>query len=492
MIKTLKKTGANPITFIIEEIKLATERIKEIGFDLELEKLKVISLSKEYSSKFKELNFKHQFDDRYFYSGTLFISKNKVILTKHDETKPYIDLDPGDLIIPIYLKSESVLSGIDLMSLSEILDETTEFFSNPDGLTLEHYFYGFTPFKFEINFVESIFKKIENNYLLDYFLKSNEEIESSTVLDWNSKRFTSLMTSNKVSYNEYFKDLDCPKIISKTITNYLSSEIDCNNLLLEIVEKISSNKLYFNKEFYSNDHYNFFHPYLDSYFDLPSSLHERTILLFKKLSFDKKVSFISLISADFNKFKNPQVLSFLISDFFCILKDEKYFKSKEKSLLESDDFIDSLITSISILLLSKEGDVLSEDYTRNVATEVIPFLFLSDSKKSQTLLFKKMESLIYSGYNCFNLSNIVLHGLLIRNDIINGFADKLVKFLQMNINSLQIRDCYELEGQYDEYRNPAVFDLFFKSNKVSSYEDLLQPIREDEKLKNFILPEFDD
>lgn len=491
MIKTPKKTGANPITFIIEEIKLASERIKEIGIDLELEKLEVISLSKESSSKFKELNFKHQFDGRYFYSGTLFISEDKVILTKHNKTKPYIELNPGNLIIPIYLKSESVLSGINLMSLSEILDETTEFFSNPNGLTLDNYFYGFTPFKFEISFVKSIFQKIENSYLLEYFLKSNEETESFNVLDWDIERFTSLI-SNKGYYREVFKELDCPKTISKTITNYLSSKIDCNDLLLKIVEKISSNKLYFNKAFYSNDHYTFFHPYLDSYFDLPSSLHERTILLFKKLSFDEKVFFISLISADFDKFENPQILSFLISDFFCILKDEKDFKSKEKSLLDSYDFIDSLITSISILLLSKEGDLLSVSYTRNVATEVIPFLFLNDSKKSQTLLFQKMESLIYCDYNCFNLSNIVLHGLLIRDDIINGFSDKLVEFLQININSLIIRDCCELEGQYDEYSNPVVLDLFFESNKVSNYEDLLRPIRKNEKIKDFILPQFDD
>ena len=73
MIKTLKKTGANPIDFIFEQIKLVTERIKEIGVDLELEKLEVVSLSKESSSKFKELNFKNQIDRRYFYSGTLFI-----------------------------------------------------------------------------------------------------------------------------------------------------------------------------------------------------------------------------------------------------------------------------------------------------------------------------------------------------------------------------------------------------------------------------------
>ena len=487
MIITLKKTGVNPIIFIFEQIKLAIERIKEIGVDLELEKLEVISLSKESSSKFKELNFKHQFDRRYFYSGTLFISKDKVILIKHDKTKPYIDLNSGDLIIPIYLKAESVLGGSGLMSLSKILDETTEFFSSPDGLTLDNYFYGFTPFKFKISFVESIFRKIENSYLLEYFLKSNEETESSTVLDWDIERFTSLM-SNKGYYREVFKVLDCPKTISKTITNYLSSEIDCNNLLLEIVKKISGNKLYFNKAFYSNDKYTSFHPDLD----LPSSLHERTILLFKKLSFDEKVFFISLISADFDKFENPQVLSFLISDFFCILKDEKDFKSKEKSLLDSYDFIDSLITSISILLLSKEGDLLSVSYTRNVATEVIPFLFLNDSKKSQDLLFQKMNSLIYCGYNCFNLSNFVLHGLLIRDDIINGFIDKLVEFLQTNINSLTIRDCCELEGQYDEYSNPVVLDVIFKSNKVSNYEDLLRPIRKNEKIKDFILPEFDD
>lgn len=492
MIKTLKKTGANPITFIIEEIKLATERIKEIGMDLDLEKLEVISLSKESSSKFKELNLKHQFDGRYFYSGTLFISEDEVILTKHDKTKPYIDLNPDDLIIPIYLKSESVLGGSNLMSLSKILDETTEFFSNPNGLTLDNYFYGFTPFNFEISFVESIFKKIENSYLLEYFLKSNEETESSNVLDWDIKRFTSLIKSNKGYYREVFKDLDCPKTISKTITDYLSSEMDSNNLLLKVVEKISKNKLYFNRAFYSDDNYTFFHPYLDCYFDLPSSLHERTILLFKKLNFDEKVSFISLISADFDKFENPQVLSFLISDFFCILKDEKDFKSKEKSLLDAYDFIDSLITSVSILLLSKEGDLLSVNCTRNVATEVIPFLFLNDSKKSQTLLFQKMNSLIDYGYNCFNLSNIVLHGLLIRDDIINGFTDKLVEFLQTHINSLTIRDCCELEGQYDEYSNPVVLDVMFESNKVSNYEDLLRPIRKDEKIKDFILPEFDD
>lgn len=460
--------------------------------DLDLEKLEVISLSNESSLKFQECNFKHEFDGRYFYSGTLFISKDKVILTKHDKTKPYIDLKPGDLVIPIYLKSESVLGGSNLMSLSKILDETTEFFSNPNGLTLDNYFYGFTPFNFEISFVESIFQKIENSYLLEYFLKSNEETESSNVLDWDIKRFTSLIKSNKGYYREVFKDLDCPKTISKTITDYLSSEMDSNNLLLKVVEKISKNKLYFNREFYTDDHYTWFHPYLDSYFDLPSSLHERTILLFKKLSFDEKVFFISLISTDFNKFKNPQVLSFLISDFFCILKDEKDFKVKEKSLLDSYDFIDSLITSISILLLSKEGDLLSVNCTRNVATEVIPFLFLNDSKKSQTLLFQKMNSLIYYGYNCFNLSNIVLHGLLIRDDIINGFTDKLVEFLQTHINSLTIRDCCELEGQYDEYSNSVVLDVMFESNKVSNYEDLLRPIRKNEKIKDFILPEFDD
>lgn len=491
MIKTPKKTGANPITFIIEEIKLATERIKEIGMDLDLEKLEVISLSNESSLKFQKCNFKHEFDGRYFYSGTLFISGDKVILTEHDKTKPYIDLNPGDLVIPIYLKSESVLGESNLMSLSRMLDETTEFFSNPNGLTLDNYFYGFTPFKFEISFIESIFQKIGDSYLLEYFLKSNKETKSSNVLDWDIQRFTSLIKSNKGYYREVFKDLDCPKTISKTITDYLSSEIDCNNLLLEVVEKISSNKLYFNKAFYSNEHYIFFHPYLDAYFDLPSSLHERAILLFKKLDFDEKAFFISLISTDFNKFKNPQVLSFLISDFFCILKDEKDFKAKEKSLLDSYDFIDSLITSISILLLSKKGDLLSVNSTRNVATEVIPFLFLNDSKKSQTLLFQKMNSLIYYGYNCFNLSNIVLHGLLLREDIVNGFTDKLVEFLQTHINLLTIRDCYELEGQYDEYGNPVVIDVMFESNKVSNYEDLLRPIRKDEKIKDFILPEFD-
>ena len=183
MIKTPKKTGANPITFIIEEIKLATERIKEIGMDLDLEKLEVISLSNESSLKFQKCNFKHEFDDRYFYSGTLFISGDKVILTKHDKTKPYIDLNPGDLVIPIYLKSESVLGGSNLMSLSRMLDETTEFFSNPNGLTLDNYFYGFTPFKFEISFIESIFQKIGDSYLLEYFLKSNKETKSSNVLD---------------------------------------------------------------------------------------------------------------------------------------------------------------------------------------------------------------------------------------------------------------------------------------------------------------------
>lgn len=183
------------------------------------------------------------------------------------------------------------------------------------------------------------------------------------------------------------------------------------------------------------------------------SIQKRTVTLFEKLSFDEQVLFISNLEKEFYNFKSPQVLSFLLSDLFFILQNNKRFENKKESLLVNNAFIDSLVTCAAVILLSKEDDALSWVKSKSIEKQLFRFLFIDNKENAQFLLFNKLKSILSKGFNCVYLDNFLLHQLLLSDAIVVGFEDNFINFLKNNLNSVSIYDdeCYLFDYGEEEF-----------------------------------------
>lgn len=211
-----------------------------------------------------------------------------------------------------------------------------------------------------------------------------------------------------------------------------SKQVDINDLLFEVIETIKHNSLASNISFFAD-------PRMVN--DFENSIQQRTISLFEKLSFDEQVLFISNLEQEFYSFEDPQVLSFLLSDLFCILQNNKRFEERKESLLANNAFIDSLVTCSAVLLLYKEGDVLCCFDTKSITEQLFRFLFIDNKEKAQVLLFEKLKSILTKGFDHIYLdNNFLLYQLLLSDNIVIGFEDNFINFLKNNLNFISIYD----------------------------------------------------
>ena len=221
------------------------------------------------------------------------------------------------------------------------------------------------------------------------------------------------------------------KKIIDSITNYLSKQVDINYLLFQVIQKIKYNNFSLNRSF-------FVEPTIVE--DFECSIQQRIIALFEKLSFDEQVLFISNFEQEFYSFEEPKVLSFLLSDLFIILQNNKRFEERKESLLANNAFIDSIVTCCGVILCSKENELITCFETKSIAEQLFRFLFIDNKEKAQVLLFEKLESILFKGFNQVYLDNFLLYQLLLSEDVVLGFEDNFIDFLKNNLNFISIHD----------------------------------------------------
>ena len=218
--------------------------------------------------------------------------------------------------------------------------------------------------------------------------------------------------------------------------------------------------------------------------------------MFEKLSFDEQVLFISKLEKEFYLFENPQVLSFLMSDLFHILEKNKRFKKRKESLLADNDFIDSLITCSAVILLSKQNDVIHRFANlKNNNKELFRFLFVDNQENAQVLLFNKLKSILSKGFNCVYLDNFLLFQLLLSDNIVVGFEDNFIHFLNENLNLLSIYDDDTLSSDdyYYEYSMFEESDWMLGSSSIKKgIEAILNKIRTDAGVSSVLKDEWVD
>ena len=277
------------------------------------------------------------------------------------------------------------------------------------------------------------------------------------------------------------------KNIINSIISYLLKQVDTNCLLSQIIQKIKNNSSNHNRSFFNNS------SDVDNW---GNSIRKRTITLFEKLSFDEQVLFISKLEKEFYLFENPQVLSFLMSDLFHILEKNKRFKKRKESLLADNDFIDSLITCSAVILLSKQNDVIHRFANlKNNNKELFRFLFVDNQENAQVLLFNKLKSILSKGFNCVYLDNFLLFQLLLSDNIVVGFEDNFIHFLNENLNLLSIYDDDTLSSDdyYYEYSMFEESDWMLGSSSIKKgIEAILNKIRTDAGVSSVLKDEWVD
>ena len=414
--------------------------------------------------------------------GSLFVNRNDVKIVSISNNNAGIKLSDGDLVVPLYLKLETLFDKeITDLKLEQMIEDTVSLFSELEDKIIEHYFHSFSLFDFDLDFINALFSEIKINYLIDYFVKDNLELESEKVIKLDGKKdLPSFGIVIHLTNNQ-------SKNIINSIISYLLKQVDTNCLLSQIIQKIKNNSSNHNRSFFNNS------SDVDNW---GNSIRKRTITLFEKLSFDEQVLFISKLEKEFYLFENPQVLSFLMSDLFHILEKNKRFKKRKESLLADNDFIDSLITCSAVILLSKQNDVIHRFANlKNNNKELFRFLFVDNQENAQVLLFNKLKSILSKGFNCVYLDNFLLFQLLLSDNIVVGFEDNFIHFLNENLNLLSIYDDDTLSSDdyYYEYSMFEESDWMLGSSSIKkAIEAILNKIRTDAGVSSVLKDEWVD
>ena len=427
------KEGKNPMDFFIQEVLIAKKMLEEKKIEAEkIDGYKRIDALKLLASMVDK-NY-YRFKNTYVFVGALLIKDNNVkILSILNNTE--IKLIKGDFVVPLYLKLETLFNEeIITLTIERMFEETVSLFSELEDKIVNYYFHTFSLFDFDIDFINVLFSKIETNYLIDYFFKNNDELVSKKVIELDGKKDLQ-KPKPPTAYN--LKTKQSKKIID-SITSFLSKQVDINYLLFQVIQKIKYNNFSLNRSFFTD-------PTIVE--DFECSIQQRIIALFEKLSFDEQVLFISNLEQEFYSFEEPKVLSFLLSDLFIILQNNKRFEERKESLLANNAFIDSLVT------------------------------------------FEKLESILFKGFNQVYLDNFLLYQLLLSEDIVLGFEDNFIDFLKNNLNFISIHDD-EDDGSSICTKN----NWLLSSGTIrKSTEIILNKIRTDSDISSAILkPELDD
>lgn len=387
-----------------------------------------------------------------------------------------IKLIKGDYVIPLYLKLERLFNEeITTLTIECMIEDTVSLFSELEDKIVDYYFYAFSLFDFDIDFINVLFSKIKTHYLIDYFITDNQESRSAKVIKLDEKKDFQ-KPKPPMAYNLKIKQ---SKKIINSIKSYLSNQVDINDILFQLIQKIKYNNFSLNRSFFAD-------PTTIENFEY--SIQQRIITLFEKLSFDEQVLFISNLEQEFYSFEEPKVLSFLLSDLFIILQNNKRFEERKESLLANNAFIDSLVTCSAVILCSKENELITCFETKSLAEQLFRFLFIDNKEKAQVLLFEKLESILFKGFNQVYLDNFLLYQLLLSEDIVPGFVDNFIDFLKNNLNFISIHD--EDDGSSICTKN----NWLLSSGTIrKSTEIILNKIRTDSDISSAILkPELDD
>jgi hypothetical protein len=140
-------------------------------------------------------------------------------------------------------------------------------------------------------------------------------------------------------------------------------------------------------------------------------------------------------------------------------------------------------------LCSKENELITCFETKSIAEQLFRFLFIDNKEKAQVLLFEKLESILFKGFNQVYLDNFLLYQLLLSDDIVLGFEDNFIDFLKNNLNFISIHDD-EDDGSSICTKN----NWLLSSGTIrKSTEIILNKIRTDSDISSAILkPELDD
>lgn len=468
------KEGKNPMDFFIQEVTFVQKVIKEKKIETNkvngykrIDELKLLTSMIDKDS--------YRFKNSYVFVGALLIKDNNVnIVSILNNTE--IKLIKGDYVIPLYLKLERLFNEeITTLTIECMIEDTVSLFSELEDKIVDYYFYAFSLFDFDIDFINVLFSKIKTHYLIDYFVTDNQESRSAKVIKLDGKKDFQ-KPKPLMAYNLKVKQ---SKKIINSIKSYLSNQVDINDILFQLIQKIKYNNFSLNRSFFAD-------PTTVENFEY--SIQQRIITLFEKLSFDEQVLFISNLEQEFYSFEEPKVLSFLLSDLFIFLQNNKRFEERKESLLANNAFIDSLVTCSAVILCSKENELITCFETKSIAEQLFRFLFIDNKEKAQVLLFEKLESILFKGFNQVYLDNFLLYQLLLSEDIVLGFVDNFIDFLKNNLNFISIHD--EDDGSSICTKN----NWLLSSGTIrKSTEIILNKIRTDSDISSAILkPELDD
>ena len=181
------KEGKNPMDFFIQEVLIAKKMLEEKKIEAEkidgykrIDELKLLAsmVDKNY----------YRFKNTYVFVGALLIKDNNVkIVSILNNTE--IKLIKGDFVVPLYLKLETLFNEeIITLTIERMFEETVSLFSELEDKIVNYYFHTFSLFDFDIDFINVLFSKIETNYLIDYFLKNNDELVSKKVIELDGKK----------------------------------------------------------------------------------------------------------------------------------------------------------------------------------------------------------------------------------------------------------------------------------------------------------------
>lgn len=416
----------NPMEFFIQEVLIAKQMLEEKKIEMnEVKGYKRIELLKLFISKINQ-KYRYRLDNSYVFVGSLLIQGDDLTIVSISNNNTGIRLSNEDFVLPLYLKLETLFDEeITALTIERMIDDAVSLFSELGDEIIEHYFHTFSLFDFDINFINVLFNKINTNYLIDYFVKDSYQLRSEKVIMLDREKD---FPTSGIAYNSTNKQ---SKKLIKSITSYLSRQVDIKDLLSKIIQKIKNNTNTSNRSF-------FIKTGIDHNFE--DSIQKRTITLFKKLSFDEQVLFISSLEQEFYNFEDPQVLSFFISDLFVILQNNKRFKKRKKVLLTDNAFINSLVTCSAFILISKKDDIIHNFIFEGIEDKLFHFLFIDNKEKVQFLLFDKLKSMLSKGFNYLRLDNFLLIQLLLSDKIVIGFEDNFINFLKSNLNFISICD----------------------------------------------------
>lgn len=416
----------NPMEFFIQEVLIAKQMLEEKKIEMnEVKGYKRIELLKSFISKINQ-KYRYRLDNSYVFVGSLLIQGDDLTIVSISNNNTGIRLSNEDFVLPLYLKLETLFDEeIATLTIERMINDTISLFSELGDKIIEHYFHTFSLFDFDLNFINVLFNKINTNYLIDYFVKDSCQLRSEKVIMLDSKRD---FPTSGIAYNLTNKQ---SKKLINSITSYLYRQVDIKDLLSKIIQKIKNNTNTSNRSFFIETGIG------DNFED---SIQKRTITLFKKLSFDEQVLFISSLEQEFYSFEDPQVLSFLLSDLFCVLQNNKRFKKRKEALLTDDAFINSLVTCSAFILISKKDDIIHTFTFEGIEKQLFHFLFIGNKEKVQFLLFDKLKSMLSKGFTYLRLDNFLLLQLLLSDKIVIGFEDNFINFLKSNLNFISICD----------------------------------------------------